>query len=374
MREGSGVVGIQPDSSPFGSQTVTGPGWPNVDEEALASAAAKFEAFAARLTGSVVPKQQGQMMQLSDTWKGGGAVAATGEATTIIAGHEANAAQAVAIALKLRSMEAAVAKTKCLVNAMAEETQHECEVLSVMPFGNAQALVQSRIKLGLSQNIASVNANSAELAGGLGVPPNIPNPSAPPGTAQVSQTPDKGSQQAMQMMMQMGQTAMQLPQQIGGMLTQAPQQLMQPLQQIMQPLQQFMSAGGKDGSGGAASSVSPFSSFSNHPLAGGSGARGGGGMVKAASLPGSGGISPQSPLMANLLGNTEASVAVRPAGKSSSAIGGLAPVSAGGGGTGGGMGMMAGGHRGESGGTAASLPPPAPLDYDLAEDDADDEW
>jgi hypothetical protein len=362
-------VGVPPDSSPFGSQTVTGPGWPNVDEEALASAAASYEALAAKLSGSVVPQQQGQLMQMADTWKGTGALAAGGEATTIIAGHEANAAQAAAIALKLRTMEATVAKTKVLVNATALEVQQECEVLANMPFGNAQELVQSRIKMGLSQNIAMVNANSTELASGLGVPPNIPNPGAPPGTAQASQAADKGSQQAMQMMMQMGQMAMQLPQQIGGMLTQAPQQLMQPLQQLMQPLQQLMSAGGKGGSSGASSSSSPFSSFSNHPLAGGSGAGAGGGMVKAASLPGSGGFSPQSPALANLVGSSS-DVAVRPAGASSAASGGLAPVNAGGGGMGGGMGMM--GQRGDSGGTGASLAAPAPLDY--GDEEVDDDW
>jgi hypothetical protein len=360
-------MGVPPDSSPFGSQTVMGPGWPNVDEEALASAAASYEALAAKLTGSVVPQQQGQLMQLADQWKGGGALAAGGEATTIIAGHEANAAQAAAIALKLRSMEATVAKTKVLVNATAQEVQQECEVLANMPFGNAQELVQSRIKMGLSQNIAMINANSAELAAGLGVAPSIPNPGAPSGTAQASQAADKGSQQATQMMMQMGQMAMQLPQQIGGMLTQAPQQLMQPLQQIMQPLQQLMSAGGKGASSGASL---PFSSFSNHPLAGGSGAGAGGGMVKAASLPGSGGLSPQSPALANLVGSS-GDVAVRPAGAGSSAIGGLAPVSAGGGGMGAGMGMM--GHRGESGGTGASLAAPRPLEHDL-DDDVDDDW
>ncbi|MBJ7337671.1 hypothetical protein [Mycolicibacterium sp.] len=360
-------MGVPPDSSPFGSQTVMGPGWPNVDEESLASAAASYEALAAKLTGSVVPQQQGQLMHLADQWKGGGALAAGGEATTIIAGHEANAAQAAAIAAKLRSMEVTVAKTKVLVNATAQETQHECEAISAMPFGNAQELVQSRIKLGLSQNIAYVNANSAELAAGLGVPPTIPNPSAPP-TAAASQAADKGSQQAMQMMMQMGQMAAQLPQQIGGMLTQAPQQLMQPLQQIMQPLQQLMSAGGKGGTGGA---PMPFSAFSNHPLAGGSGAGAGGGLVKAASLPGSGGLSPQSPALASLVGSS-GDVAVRPAGAGTSAVGGLAPVNAGGSGMGGaGMGMM--GQRGESGGTGASLAAPPPLEYDLDED-VDDEW
>ena len=359
-------MGIPPDSSPFGSQTVMGPGWPNVDEEALASAAASYEALAAKLTGSVVPLQQSQLMALSENWQGGGGLAAAGEATTIVAGHEANAAQAAAIALKLRAMEVTVAKTKALVNTTAMETEQECQAIAAAPLPNASELVQSRIKLGLSQNIAYVNANSAELAGGLGVPPNIPNPGAPPGTAETGQAANKGSEQAMQMMTQMGQMAMQLPQQIGGMLMQAPQQLVQQVQQIAQPLQQLMSAGGKSGSG---ASATPFSSFSNHPLAGGGGASGGGGMVRAASLPGSGGLSAQSPALANLVGSS-GDVAVRPAGASSSAIGGMAPVGAGGG-MGGGMGMM--GARGESGGTGASLAAPAPLEYDLGEDD-DDDW
>lgn len=363
-------MGIQADSSPFGSQTVTGPGWPNVDEDALASAAAQYEALAAKISGSVVPQQQSQMMQLSEDWKGGASVAATGEATSIIAGHESHAAQAAAIAAKLRSMEVTVAKTKLLVNTTALETQQECMALQAMPFSNTQELVQSRIKLGLSQNIAFVNANSTELAGGLGVPPSMPSPGTPPGAAQAAQAGDKGSEQMMQMMGQMGQMAMQLPQQIGSMLTQAPQQLMQPLQQLMQPLQQLMSAGGKGG-GSPASSVTPFSSFSNHPLAGGSGAGGGGGMVKAASLPGSGGVPAQSSLMANLVGTNAASGAVAPAGAASAAVAGLAPVGAGGGGMGG-MGMM--GHRGESGGTTASLAPPPALEYDLGDDDADDDW
>ena len=151
-------MGVPPDTSPFGSQTVTGPGWPNVDEEALGAAAASYEALAAKLTGSVVPRQQGQLTTLSNNWEGGGAIAAAGEATTIIGGHEANGAQAAAIAAKLRSMEAAVAATKTLVNTAAEETQAECEAIQAMPFTNTAELVQSRIKLGLSQNAATVTA------------------------------------------------------------------------------------------------------------------------------------------------------------------------------------------------------------------------
>ena len=94
----------------------------------------------------------------------------------------------------------------------------------------------------------------------------------------------------------------QLPQ----MLMQIPQQMMQPLQQLSQPLQQLTSMfgqGGKADSMGAAGL--PFSSFSNHPLAGGGGAGGGSGMVRAASLPGSGGVPSQTPLMANLVGDAK---------------------------------------------------------------------
>ena len=77
-------------------------------------------------------------------------------------------------------MEATVAKTKALVNAIAQETQHECEAISAMPFSNTQELVQSRIKFGLSQNMAYVTANTTELANTLGVPPSIPQVAAPP--------------------------------------------------------------------------------------------------------------------------------------------------------------------------------------------------
>lgn len=350
-------MGLQPDVSPYGSQTVTGPGWPHVEEEQLAEAAAQYEAFAAKLTGSVVPEQTGQLTKLVGDWLGPGSVAATGEATQIIGSHEANAAQAAAIALKLHAMEAAVVQTKTMANATAMEVQMECQAIQALPVSNTSELIQSRIKMGLSQNIALVNAGAAEVANGAGMAPNIPNPGTPP-----------GSQQAMQMMGQVAGMAAQLPGQLAGMVTQVPQQMMQPLQQLAQPLQQLTSMFGGKG-GGASSSVSPFSAFSNHPLAGGSGAGGGAGMVKAASVPGAGGSPAQTPMMANLVGTSPVAVAV-PAGASSAAIGGMAPVAAGG--MGGGMGMM--GQRGEgNGGSTASLAPPAPLEYDLDEG-VDDDW
>jgi hypothetical protein len=115
----------------------------------------------------------------------------------------------------------------------------------------------------------------------------------------------------------------------------------------------------------------PFNSFSKHPLAGGSGAGGGSGMVRSASLPGSGGAPLQTPQMANLVGAKPVSTApAEGAMAGSSATGGVAPMAAGGGM--GGMGPMMG-QRGESGGTGASLAVPAPLEHDLDEGD-DDDW
>jgi hypothetical protein len=176
----------------------------------------------------------------------------------------------------------------------------------------------------------------------------------------------------MQMMSQMGSMAAQIPMQLGQAVMAVPQQMGQQLQQLSQPLQQLMStfgSGGKADSLGAAGL--PFSSFSNHPLAGGSGAGGGSGLVKAASLPGSGGTPLQTSQMANLVGTKSVSTAPpEGAAAGSTATGGVAPMAAGSG-----MGGMAPmmGQRGESGGTAASLGVPAPLDYDLDEGD-DDDW
>lgn len=370
-------MGIMPDVSPYGSQTVTGPGWPNVDEEVLASAAAAYEALAAKLTGTVVPQQQGQLMQLTDTWEGAGSLAAAEEASTIIGGHEANAAQAAAIAAKLRAMEVTVVKTKMLANTIAQEVQHECEAITAMPFSNAQQLVQSRIKMGLSQNIANVTTNTTELANTLAVPPSIPFVGAPvPGAKEAQDSGEEaakqggqGSQQAMQMASQMGSMAAQLPMQIGQALMAVPQQMGQQLSQPLQQLTSLFGQGGKADALGAAGL--PFSSFSNHPLAGGSGAGGGSGMVRAAGLPGSGGMPLQTPQMANLVGSKPVSTApAEGAAAGSTVAGGAAPMAAG---AMGGMAPMMG-QRGTSGGTVAGLSAPAPLEHDLDEDDVDDDW
>lgn len=366
-------MGIQPDMSPYGGQTVTGPGWPNVDENALAAAAAQYEALAAKISGTVVPQQQGQLMKMTGDWLGTGSAAAAGEASSIIGGHESNAAQAAAIAAKLRMMEATVIQTKTMVNIVAQETQAECMAIQSMPVSNTQALVQSRIMLGLSQNSATVTANAGTMANSIGAPASTPTTGTPPvGPQQVA---GQDPSQAMQMMGQLAGLVGQIPQMLGqamGQVTQAPQQL---AQTVGQPLQQLTSMLGQGGGGAGLGGVSPFSAFSNHPLAGGGGAAAGAGMVRAAGLPGGGGGSAQSPLMASLVGSTlPVSVAPAPgAGAGGGAIGGMAPVAAGGG-MGGGMGGPMMGQRGTSGGTTSGLALPEALEHDLAEDDVDEDW
>ena len=363
-------MGIMPDTSPYGGQTVTGPGWPNVDEDALGAAAAAYEALAAKLTGTVVPQQQGQMMQLSDTWEGSGATAAVGEASTIIAGHEANAAHAAAIAAKLRSMEAAVIKAKTMANAVAVETQRECEAIAAAPFPNKQELLQSRIAMGLAQNVGQVTASSTELPNTLGVPPTIPTAGGAPAAGAPGQ---EAAGDAAQQAAQLAGMAAQIPAQVGQMAGQVPQQLSQPLQQLSQPLQQITSLfGAVGGKGPGALNANPFSSLSNHPLAGGSGPSGGAGMVRAASLPGAGGSSPQTPLMANMLGGKVSPVSVDTGAAAGATVVGAAPVAAG---MGGGMGMAPGmmGARGTSGGTRPGIAAPEMLEHDLGEDE-DDDW
>src|SRR4029077_11349651 len=90
----------------------------------------------------------------------------------------------------------------------------------------------------------------------------------------------------------------QLPQQAG-------QMVMQPMQQLTQPLQQvtsmFGQMGGLGGDKSAQMGLIGASPLSNHPLAGGSGAGSGAGLVRAASLPGAGGTSSRTPLMSKLV-------------------------------------------------------------------------
>jgi hypothetical protein len=180
---------------------------------------------------------------------------------------------------------------------------------------------------------------------------------------QQDQVLQQGAQQGMQM-------GMQVASQVGSMVGQLPQQasqmVMQPMQQLTAPLQQVSSMFSGLGGDKAQMGLIGASPLSNHPLAGGSGAGYGAGLVRAASLPGAGGTMTRTPLMAELIGETKP-VAVAGAAAGGSGAG-LAPLGAGGGGAP--MGAM--GQRGKSGGSKQGLTAPGLLPQDLDEDEGDD--
>lgn len=124
-----------------------------------------------------------------------------------------------------------------------------------------------------------------------------------------------GQAQQMSQIMPMAQQMMQAPQQ----LMQAPQQLMQGPQQMMSPLQQIMSqmtsmfqggAYGADATGAPVDQIGLLgaSPITNHPAVGGSGLAGGAGLLTGASLPGAGGTSARTPLLASM--NTASATAL----------------------------------------------------------------
>lgn len=181
------------------------------------------------------------------------------------------------------------------------------------------------------------------------------------------QRAQQSSQMMMQVVSQVGSQAAQLPQQMGQLITQPVQQLSQPIQQMTQLFAQLGSSfGSQNGPQVGFLGASPMS---NHPLAGGSGATSGAGMVRAASVPGMGGSGPRTPLMASLVGSPQIASAPAEAGAAGGpSAAGRAPV--GGGGVGGPAAMGAKPEKG--GATKQELKAPGLLVQDL--DDEDDDW
>lgn len=192
---------------------------------------------------------------------------------------------------------------------------------------------------------------------------------------QAQQAPQQAMNQVMQIGQQVGSQVMQIPSSLGQMLGSNPmQQLTQPLQQVTSMFGQMGGSMGGSGHQGVQMGFLGAAPLSNHPMLGGSGASSGAGLMRAASLPGMGGSSPRTPLMAKLIDKVDEPVvpaAVEPVGAAAgdSSTAGSAPVGAGSGGMGP-MGM--GGHAPKSGGTKTALKAPAPLVQDLGEDEGDD--
>jgi PPE-repeat protein len=199
------------------------------------------------------------------------------------------------------------------------------------------------------------------------------------GQVQKAENTSQQGSQGQQVMQQGVQMGTQMASQLGSMMGQLPQQgsqmVMQPMQQMTQQMSQIFSqvGSGFGSEKGAQVGLIGASPLSNHPLAGGSGATSGAGLVRAASLPGAGGSSARTPLMSNLIGKVDAAVsptAVAPGAAAGAGGAGLAPV---GGGSGSPMGLMGHIENSKSGGNRAGLSAPGLLPQDLGEDE-DDDW
>lgn len=243
------------------------------------------------------------------------------------------------------------------------------------PMGAARNAVVAMVSTTAKMDSVRLNAGRAAAQGQMAG-------SQAQGAVQKAENAGQQGAPADQMMSQGMQMGVQMAGQAVSTVAQAPQQLGQmvqtPMQMLTQPLQQVSSIFGQMGGGlgdrGAQIGLIGATPLSNHPLAGGSGASAGAGLVRAASLPGAGGSAARTPLMSNLVGKDlevgTAPVAVG-AGAAGAAVGGLAPVGAN---AGGGMGPMhAMGHGSKSGGSKTGLTAPAPLAHDLGEDE-DDDW
>ncbi|BBX85599.1 PPE family protein [Mycolicibacterium aubagnense] len=266
-------------------------------------------------------------------------------ATPIVIPGVGEATEAAIVAQAVMGVSEAVARNLVIAQVAGQSVIEDAALM----VGNAAS--QASFAGGAAQNQASKAESAAQRA---------------------SEQQDKG-QQGTQMMMQVasqvGSQVAQLPQQLGQLITQPVQQLSQPMQQVTQIFSQLGSSFGQNN--GPQIGLMGASPFSNHPLAGGSGATSGAGLVRAASLPGMGGSAPRTPLMASLVGSLEGpSTASLEAGAAAGASGaGKAPVSSAGGA---GTGMGPGGKAEKGGGTREALKAPGVLVQDL--DDDDDDW
>jgi len=172
-------MATQPDESYYGGQTVTGAGWPHVNEDVLDATADAFDDLRTFLRDVVVPAAGRQRTKLSDRWEGAGAQAAYDEASAIILAHEASEQAAKETRDQLRLMFAAVKFAKTAANKTAEEVQAACEkIMGEKPPAEGEDTRNRRaadkVKEGYEENVRLVSEFSKWLAEKLDVPPDTP--------------------------------------------------------------------------------------------------------------------------------------------------------------------------------------------------------
>ncbi|MDT5129050.1 MAG: hypothetical protein QOH54_4694 [Mycobacterium sp.] len=254
------------------------------------------------------------------------------------------------------------------------------ESSAAMAVGQNTALMGGAIirEAVFAQVTAQGSMQMAGLAGGNAFSQGNMAATRAEGGAQKAESASQQSGQGQQGMQQGVQMATQMASQVGSMMVQLPQQgsqmVMQPMQQVTQQMTQVFSqvGSGFGSNNGPQVGLIGASPMSNHPLAGGSGAMSGAGLVRAASLPGASGSAARTPLMSNLVAQPVVErpsvppLAMTPGAAAGGSGAGAAPVG------GGPMGAAGHGSKG-GGGSKTGLRAPTVLPQDLGEDE-DDDW
>lgn len=339
----------------------------------MLAAAMGWEALAAALDAQAV-ELTARLSSLGEAWTGGSSDKAIGAAKPMVTWLQTASTQAKTRAMQATAQAAAytqaMATTPSLPEIFANHITHAVLTatnffgINTVPiaFTEMDYFIRMWNQAALAMDVYQAETLANTLFDKLEPMTAILDPAVSQG---MTSSPLMGmvSQMTGVPASQLQQTATQVAE-----LSAPMQQLTQPMQQVSSMVGQMGSAGGPGGGlgddEGAQLGLLGTSPLSNHPLAGGSGASVGAGLLRGEALPGAGGTFARTPLMAGLI-DKAAPAMVPAAAAGSSATGGAAPVGAG-----------AMGQGASGGSSRPGLAAPAPLTQGRDDDlqDHEDEW
>ncbi|CAM4455014.1 putative PPE family immunogenic protein PPE68 [Mycobacterium basiliense] len=338
----------------------------------MLACAAGWEALAAALDAQAI-ELTARLNSLGEAWTGGGSEKAIANALPMVTWLQTASMQAKTRGLRAAAQAAAytqaMATTPSLPEIFANHITHAVLTatnffgINTVPiaFTEMDYFVRMWNQAALAMDVYQAETMANTLFEKLEPMTSILDPSASQGMTSSTPFLDMASQVTGVPASDLQATASQVVEASGPM-----QQLTQPAQQMTSMFSQAGSSGSSGGLGddeGVQMGLLGASPLSNHPLAGGSGASMGAGLLRGEALPGAGGTLTRTPLMGELLEKPVAGPSVQPAAAAgSSAAGGAAPVGAGG------MGAGAGG----GGSTRPGLATPATLTQERDEGDEED--
>ncbi|KZS78934.1 PPE family protein [Mycobacterium persicum] len=340
----------------------------------MLAAATGWAAFAAALDAQAV-ELTARLNSLGEAWTGGGSDKAIAAALPMVTWLQTASTQAKTRGLQATAQAAAYTQAMATTPSLAEIAANHITTAILMAtnffgintvpiaFNEMDYFIRMWTQAALAMDVYQAETLANTLFEKLEPMTAILDPGMSGQSMVASPVFDMASQVTGVPASQLQATAGQLAEASGPM-----QQLTQPMQQLTS---MFSQTGGMAGSNPADDEALQMglvgtSPLSNHPLAGGSGASMGAGLLRGEALPGAGGTLARTPLMSELL-DKPVGPAVQPAAAAgSSATSGAAPVGAG-----------AMGQGAQTGGSSRpGMAAPATLTQernDADEDDWDDE-